>query len=137
MVNHDTADAGQDLFCVTVLALQWPALYVTDRLMTFTVNHISSVPKRLDFGVPQGSILGLLLFVLYTHPLFQIVLDSGVYLHKNSDDTQLFNSAPFADFNPFQTRQSVVWIMSEFGEQQAQDECGKDISHGHGQSVTN
>ena len=67
--------------------------------MTCTVNDINSEPKRLDFGVPQGSILGLLLFVLYTHPLFQIVLDSGVYLHKNSDDTQLFNSAPPADFN--------------------------------------
>ena len=86
--------------------------------MTVTVNDISSEPKRLDFGVPQGSILGLLLFVLYTHPLFQIVLDSGVYLHKNSDDTQLFNSAPPADFNLVseQVERSVdhvqVWIES-------------------------
>ena len=33
------------------------------------------------------------------HPLSQIVLDFGVVLHKFFNDTQLFNSAPSADFN--------------------------------------
>ena len=67
--------------------------------MTSTVNDITSQPKRLDFGVPQGSVLGPLPFVLYTHPPSQIVLDTGLDLHKFSDETQLFNSAPLADFN--------------------------------------
>ena len=86
--------------------------------MTFTVNDIISEPKRLDFGVPQGSVLGPLLFVLYTHLLSQIVLDSGLDLHKFSDDTQLFNSTPPADFNLVskQTERCVdhvrVWLDS-------------------------
>ena len=67
--------------------------------MTSTVNDITSQPKRLDFGVPQGSVLWPLPFVLYIHPLSQLILDSGLDLHKFSDDAQLFNSAPPADFN--------------------------------------
>ena len=68
--------------------------------MTFTVNDITLEPKRLDIGVPQGSVLRPLLFVLHTHPLSQIVLNSGLDLHKFSDNTQLFNSTPPTDFNP-------------------------------------
>ena len=113
MIDHDIL-----LIClffgVTYLAFQWLLSYITDRIMTFTVNDVTSEPKRLDFSVPQGSVLWLLLFVLNTHPLSQIVFNSGLDLHKFSGDTQLFNSAPPADFN-LVSKQSVVWITSEFG----------------------
>ena len=63
-------------FGVTALAFQWLRSCIIDRFMTFTVNDFASEPKRLDFGVPQGSVLGPLLFVFYTHPLSRIVFDS-------------------------------------------------------------
>ena len=106
-------------FDVTYFAFHWLRSHITDVYITFTVNDITSEPKRLDFGIPQVSALGLSLFVLHTHPLSQIVLDSGFVLHKFSDDTQLFNSASSADFNLFfQTLKSVAWVSPSLdGEQ--------------------
>ena len=62
--------------------------------------------------------LGPILFVLYTLPVSRIVRQCGSDLHKFSDDTQLFNSAPPAEFGFLvkQTEQCVehvtVWMGS-------------------------
>ena len=61
-------------FDITYLAVQCLHFHIIERFMTFIVKDITSEPKRLDFGVPQGSALGPLLFVLHTHPISQIVL---------------------------------------------------------------
>ena len=50
-------------FGVTDLAFQWLRSYITDRYMTFIVNDIIWKATRLDFRVPQGSVLGPFLFV--------------------------------------------------------------------------
>ena len=79
-------------FGISGSALQWLRSYILDRFQVVVVNSISSTPQRLDFGVPQGSVLEPLLFVLYTQPV------SRIDLHKFSDDTQLFSSALPVDF---------------------------------------
>ena len=49
----------------------------------------TSKPSAVLFGVPQGSVLGPILFVLYTADVLQLVKDRGLLPHAYADDTQI------------------------------------------------
>ena len=64
------------------------------------VGH-ESTPSVLKCGVPQGSVLGPLLFTLYTHPLTSlsaVICQSGLSCHFFADDSQLHKSSVPSDF---------------------------------------
>jgi len=75
-------------------ALKWFRSYLSDRVQCVKIGNYRSVWKPLSCGVPQGSILGPLLFTLYIGPLGKIVSDCGLQYHIYADDTQLYLGFP-------------------------------------------
>ena len=75
--------------------LQWFESYLQGRTQTVCIKQSFSNSHKLNCGVPQGSVLGPLLFTIYTLPLADIIKKHGLSYHLYADDTQLY-----LPFNP-------------------------------------
>ena len=100
------------------LALSWFESYLSDRMQSVVVDGLMSTPIPLVFGVPQGSVLGPVLFTLYSQPLSDVIACHSCDYHKYADDTEISDSAPPSDFTSAQSNiQSCIsdtlsWMQS-------------------------
>ena len=104
----DTIDHHILLRCLTSWfgfadsVLQWFSSYLAARFQSVKVGDVLSDSSMLQYGVPQGSVLGPVLFSLYTTPLSKIISAyNGIKFHFYADDTQVYfhlspNSTPSA-----------------------------------------
>ena len=64
--------------------------YLSHRTQSVVVSDESFHPFPLSCGIQQGSVLGPILFTLYTLPLGDIIRRYGVYFHLYAEDTKLY-----------------------------------------------
>ena len=105
-------------FAGTCQILVWFKSYLSDRLFCVKCSYDLSEPHQSCYGVPQGSVLGPLLFSLYTTPLSSLISSFSLSHLLYADDTQLFISFQPTKFNEniscLQTALSAIvdWMTS-------------------------
>ena len=66
--------------------------YLENRTFSVVINDCISSPKPLAYGVPQGSVLGPLFYLLYTKEMERIIEGYGFKTHVYADDCQIYFS---------------------------------------------
>jgi hypothetical protein len=71
-------------------ALKWFTSYLTNRSQSVVIGSSHSKRKSLKYGVPQGSVLGPILFTIYTLPLGDIMKENDTDYQIYADDNELY-----------------------------------------------
>ena len=107
-VDHEVLLKRLDLsYGVTGCALKWFRSYLCGRTQYVRHGLTKSSIVRLLCGVPQGSVLGPILFVLYTADLVRLIEEHGLQAHLYADDIQVIGTCPSRDVSTLQSRLST------------------------------
>ena len=89
-------------------ALDWFKSYHTKRTQSVLINGIESTPIALDFGAPQGSLMGAEEYKIYTTTIGDIIRRHNLKFHIYADDGQLHVSFILTDKEDLQRALSKI-----------------------------
>ena len=115
-VDHDLLIEKLFRYGVRNSELLWFRNYLHDRSQVVQYENSLSPPSRISTGVPQGSVLGPLLFVLFINDLPDCIIKCSILMY--ADDTVLFFSArcPKVIETTLNSQLSIVndWLQDNF-----------------------
>ena len=91
-INHQTLLNKLEHYGIRGPALSWFTSYLTNRRQYVNYKCVNSQTGLIDCGVPQGSVLGPLLFIIYTNDLHTCLESSKGILF--ADDTTVYITGP-------------------------------------------
>ena len=83
---------ARDDFGLSGAALDWLMSFVSGRSQYVAVGEERSQPSPCTTGVPQGSVLGPLLYAMYVSPIGDVVTGHGMSYHLYADDLQVYTA---------------------------------------------
>ena len=91
MIDHEILITRlADIFGIRGTALRWIKSYLYNRTQSIVIGDVQSVISPINCGVPQGSVLGPMLFSLYISPTEGIIQSHGLQPMLYADDTQMY-----------------------------------------------
>ena len=111
-VDHDLLTLVlKTCFGITSSALDWIKSFLSNRTHFIRIGNKTSKLFHVKFGVPQGSILGPLLFIFYMTNIARIAALHGILIHLYADDTQLYIHLATSDIH--QAKDKLVSCIRE------------------------
>ena len=97
-INHDILIRRlRSCYGITGMALALLSSYLENRLQVVRVGKQTSASEECSIGVPQGSVLGPLLFTAFISPVANVAAHHSVQQHQYADDTTLYVSMSKSD----------------------------------------
>ena len=90
--------------------VNWVKNYLTDRRQRVYANNVHSLTQLITQGVPQGSVLGPLFYIIYANDVMRTVKNCEIALY--ADDTVLFTANPKFEDSVFKLQNDIKLLSS-------------------------